>query len=307
MLSSAATIADCSGQVDQASRRTRKKRYRAAGCPKGVPVLRAALRDPRFCRTDAIVLAVFVWLSANEGEVSITRVAEWLQVHRTTVSRSAAKLRELRFLDNDHQPLPRWRGHFKLPAGHKKPAPGFTYFDFETLRKVASGRKETIAFQAFQTLGELKKVQRDKRGRLEVKARLFATVIGVKSEKTALGVLYRLGAMTLVRVHRTKGHAAWVELVSERERRPAPILPRAKRQSPLQNKPAKPRVGDAPTPAVPEAPTKSDDVAAQEQAAVYAKEQLRLRAAEGIRREEEAKAKRLEQRQQASPPPPFWR
>lgn len=278
--------------------RRRKKRYRAAGCPKGVPVLRAALRDPRLCRTDAIVLALFVWLGEHEGEVSITRVAEWLRCHRTTVSRSARKLRKLKFLDRDHQPLARWQSHFQPRRGQKRISPGFVYFSFETL-SLTDGRKETVAFQALASFGELKEVHTDAKGRMEVPGKLFATVIGVKSEKTALNMLAGLSEKSLIRVHRTKGHAARVELVPERDRKPSPAGRKVK-----PTKAPKPRVGEPAKDAAPAQPTADEEMVARAAAAI---DNTKAIIAASILREQARKAEQLakkaakEQRAQSSP------
>jgi len=286
--------------------RRRKKRYRHAACPKGVPLERDALRDPRLNNTDAALLAVFIWLSTNEGEVSLKLVAEWLRIHRTTASRSAKKLRRLKFLDDDHQPTRNWKGHFQIPKG-KKPAKGHVFFSFEDLCSFAQGRKENIAWQVMQSFSTLEKVKPtvDKRGRFEVESKLLATMLGVKSPQTSLGRLYALGQMHLIRVTRTKGHAAMVEIIPERERRPTPVVQRAHRKA-KPTKPPKPRVGE------PSAPAADDDAvrAARAEASKVALEQARARIAEGARREHQRKAEELakkaadelELRAQGSPP-----
>lgn len=193
---------------------SRRRSYREARCPEFVQVARAALRDKRFCPTTAAVLGLLTYL--RDGDVAFARIAGWLRIHASNVSRAASRLRAWGFLDRDNRPAddaPR----FDNNTG------GALHVPFSEIAQ--RGLKSAIALCQLRSFPTLRGVRTYGDRSFEVSSGTLGRLLGV-TPKTARKRLYELGE-TVLDVARRAGHAARVRLLGEREQKvPAKVPPK---------------------------------------------------------------------------------
>jgi len=181
-----------------------RRRLRNAHTMEEFKVLRAVVRDRRLRATAVMVFTALRYI--RDGDVPFERIASWLCIHRSNVSRAVKKLQRLGLVDAEYKVVP----NFEALLQHK--TKGFfkvTHVDIVTLGlRAALVRGGVVAFEGRFNIA--------KEGRrFEVPARALGVHVGM-APRTALRLLYRLG-VTRLEIERNAGHGAFVRILAERD------------------------------------------------------------------------------------------
>jgi hypothetical protein len=189
-----------------------RKAFRDAQQPKFIQLPYRVIRDKRLRGISRYVFALLIYNSKYEGAVSCGRMAQWLRVARSTVSRALTYLRKLCLVDAMDRVVPDWRTRLdNTVQGHIN----IGFDEIADLKSVKAAFRSLMMKHLFTMPYVAPAVST----RFEVTAGDFGRFIG-HTEKTARTWMKHF-AGTLFDADFSKGHAARLKPFDWREREAA--------------------------------------------------------------------------------------